>query len=63
MDGQVAAIRASLDDNRFHDTAIMSYSAKYASSFYGPFREAAESAPFWGYGDRQTYQMNVANRR
>ncbi|HKM76305.1 MAG TPA: porphobilinogen synthase [Candidatus Bathyarchaeia archaeon] len=63
MDGQVKAIRAALDDNLFQDTAIMSYSAKYASSFYGPFREAAESAPFWGLGDRRGYQMNLANRR
>jgi len=63
MDGQVGAIRNALDTKLFQDTAIMSYSAKYASSFYGPFREAAESAPFWGCGDRLGYQMNLANRR
>ena len=63
MDGQVGAIREALDEKLLQDTAIMSYSAKYASSFYGPFREAAESAPFWGCGDRLGYQMNLANRR
>lgn len=61
MDGQVAAIRSALDEDGFLDTAIMSYSAKYASAFYGPFREAAESAPLWG--DRRTYQMDPPNRR
>ncbi len=56
MDGQVAAIRAGLDDAGFKDTRIMGYSAKYASSFYGPFREAAGSAP--QFGDRRSYQMS-----
>lgn len=59
MDGRVAAIRKGLDTNGFEDTAIMSYSAKFASSFYGPFREAAESAP--QFGDRRSYQMDIAN--
>ena len=59
MDGQVKAIREMLDENKFNDVAIMSYSAKYASSFYGPFREAADSAP--QFGDRKTYQMDSAN--
>ncbi len=59
MDGQVAAIREALDENSFEDTPIMAYSAKYASSFYGPFREAAESAP--KSGDRKAYQMDPAN--
>jgi len=59
MDGQVAAIREALDENSFEDTPIMAYSAKYASSFYGPFREAAESAP--KSGDRKAYQMDSAN--
>jgi len=59
MDGQVAAIREALDENSFEDTPIMAYAAKYASSFYGPFREAAESAP--KSGDRKTYQMDPAN--
>jgi porphobilinogen synthase len=61
MDGRVAAIRQKLDSNHFHNLPIMSYSVKYASAFYGPFREAAESAP--QFGDRQTYQMDVANAR
>jgi porphobilinogen synthase len=61
MDGQVKAIRTALDERGFKDTAIMSYSAKYASAFYGPFREAAESAPLWG--DRRGYQMDPPNRR
>ncbi len=52
MDGRVAAIRAALDDAGFTKTAIMSYAAKYASAFYGPFREAAESTP--SFGDRRT---------
>ncbi len=60
MDGRVAAIRTALDENKFHNMPIMSYSAKYASAFYGPFREAAESAP--QFGDRKTYQMDPANR-
>jgi porphobilinogen synthase len=59
MDGRVAAIRNSLDDEGLYDTAIMAYSAKFASAFYGPFREAAESAP--AFGDRKTYQMDPPN--
>ena len=59
MDGQVAAIREALDENAFEDVPIMAYAAKYASSFYGPFREAAESAP--QSGDRKAYQMDPAN--
>ncbi len=59
MDGQVAAIREALDENSFEDTPIMAYAAKYASAFYGPFREAAESAP--KSGDRKAYQMDPAN--
>lgn len=59
MDGRVAAIRAALDENGFMNVPIMSYSAKYASSFYGPFRAAAHSAP--AFGDRKTYQMDIAN--
>lgn len=59
MDGQVAAIREALDENAFEALPIMAYSAKYASSFYGPFREAAESAP--QSGDRKAYQMDPAN--
>jgi len=59
MDGRVGAIRRSLDDNGFYNLPIMAYSAKYASSFYGPFREAAESAP--KFGNRATYQMDPAN--
>ena len=61
MDGQVAAIRAALDETGLQDTAIMGYSAKYASSFYGPFREAAESAPT--FGDRRSYQLDPGNAR
>jgi porphobilinogen synthase len=61
MDGRVRYIREALEENGFHDVAIMSYSAKYASAFYGPFRDAAESAP--AFGDRKTYQMDVANAR
>ena len=61
MDGQVAAIRAALDKAGHHETPIMGYSAKYASSFYGPFREAAESTP--QFGDRRGYQMDGANVR
>jgi porphobilinogen synthase len=61
MDGRVAAIRAALDGEGFIKTAIMSYAAKYASAFYGPFREAAESTP--SFGDRRTYQMDPANAR
>jgi porphobilinogen synthase len=59
MDGRVAAIRGALDDEGFTDTAIMAYSAKFASAFYGPFREAADSTP--AFGDRKTYQMDPAN--
>jgi porphobilinogen synthase len=59
MDGRVAAIRNSLDDEGLYDTTIMAYSAKFASAFYGPFREAAESAP--AFGDRKTYQMDPPN--
>lgn len=59
MDGQVAAIREALDENSFEDIPIMAYSAKYASAFYGPFREAAQSAP--KSGDRKAYQMDPAN--
>ncbi|WP_018131504.1 porphobilinogen synthase [Effusibacillus pohliae] len=61
MDGRIAAIRAGLDQEGFVDIPIMSYSVKYASSFYGPFREAAHSAP--AFGDRKTYQMDPANTR
>jgi porphobilinogen synthase len=61
MDGRVAAIRAALDAEGHEDTAIMAYSAKYASAFYGPFRDAAGSAP--GFGDRRGYQMDPANGR
>jgi len=59
MDGRVGAIRKKLDENRFDDIPIMAYSAKYASSFYGPFRVAAESKPL--FGDRRSYQMDPAN--
>ncbi len=59
MDGQIAAIREILDENALENIPIMAYSAKYASSFYGPFREAAESAP--QFGDRKAYQMDPAN--
>jgi porphobilinogen synthase len=61
MDGRVAAIRRILDENSFEDTIIMSYAAKYCSGLYGPFREAAESAP--KFGDRRSYQMDPANAR
>jgi porphobilinogen synthase len=61
MDGRVAALRAGLDDAGFAETPIISYAAKYASAFYGPFREAAESAP--SFGDRRGYQMDPANVR
>jgi len=61
MDGRVAAIRAGLDGAGFADVAILSYAAKYASAFYGPFREAADSAP--QFGDRRGYQMDPANVR
>jgi len=61
MDGRVGAIRSALDREGFNDTPIMSYAAKYASSFYGPFREAAESTP--QFGDRRSYQMDAPNSR
>ncbi len=61
MDGRVAVIRRELDSNGFKDVAILSYAAKYASAFYGPFRDAAESAP--EFGDRRGYQMDPPNRR
>ena len=61
MDGRVAVIREALDKERFNMVPIMSYAAKYASAFYGPFREAAESTP--QFGDRRSYQMDPANRR
>jgi porphobilinogen synthase len=61
MDGRVAAIRESLDDHGYEHTPILAYSAKYASAFYGPFREAADSAP--SFGDRRGYQMDPANVR
>jgi len=60
MDGRVSAIRAALDDNGFGHIPIMSYAVKYASGYYGPFREAAESTP--QFGDRRSYQMDPANR-
>jgi len=60
MDGRVYAIRKALEESGHHDVGIMSYSAKYASSFYGPFRDALDSAP--GFGDKKTYQMDYANR-
>jgi porphobilinogen synthase len=61
MDGRVGAIRQMLDSEGYHDTPIMAYAAKYASSFYGPFREAAESTP--QFGDRRSYQMDAPNSR
>lgn len=61
MDGRVAAIRGMLDQNHYENVPIMSYSVKFASSFYGPFRDAADSAP--AFGDRKTYQMDFHNRR
>lgn len=61
MDGRVAAIRHILDENNYKDTPIMSYAVKYASAFYGPFRDAAGSAP--SFGDRKSYQMDFHNRR
>ena len=60
MDGRIGAIRKALEENNFTKTGIMAYSAKYASCFYGPFRDALDSAP--GFGDKKTYQMNYANR-
>ncbi|SDE94994.1 porphobilinogen synthase [Sporomusa acidovorans] len=61
MDGRVAAIRSLLDDSGYSDISIMAYSAKYASAYYGPFREAADSTP--QFGDRKSYQMDPANAR
>jgi porphobilinogen synthase len=61
MDGRVAAIRETLDEHHFENVAILSYAAKYCSGFYGPFREAAQSAP--QFGDRRSYQMDPANAR
>ena len=61
MDGRVATIRRTLDEHDFSDVAILSYAAKYCSAFYGPFREAAQSAP--KFGDRRSYQMDPANAR
>jgi porphobilinogen synthase len=61
MDGRVGALRRSLDERGHNDIPIMAYSAKYASAFYGPFREAAESTP--SFGDRRSYQMDPANAR
>src|SRR2546421_8979561 len=61
MDGQVGAIREALDDAGFEHVAILAYAVKYASAFYGPFREAADSAP--AFGDRRAYQMDAANAR
>jgi porphobilinogen synthase len=61
MDGRVAAVRAELDNEGFENTPIMAYAAKYASAFYGPFRDAADSAP--QFGDRRSYQMDPANAR
>ena len=61
MDGRVASIRQALESENLHDTLILAYSAKYASAYYGPFREAANSAP--GKGDRKGYQMDFRNRR
>ena len=60
MDGRIAAIRNGLEYSGYTKTGIMAYSAKYASCFYGPFRDALDSAP--GFGDKKTYQMNYANR-
>lgn len=60
MDGRIGAIRRALEAENLHNTGILAYSAKYASSFYGPFRDALDSAP--GFGDKKTYQMNPTNR-
>ncbi len=60
MDGRIGAIRRALEEAQYHKVGIMAYSAKYASCFYGPFRDALDSAP--GFGDKKTYQMNYANR-
>lgn len=61
MDGRIAAMRNALEENNFTKTGILAYSAKYASCFYGPFRDALDSAP--GFGDKKTYQMDYANRK
>ena len=61
MDGRILAIRTLLEQEHFHNTGILSYSAKYASGFYGPFRSALDSAP--GFGDKKTYQMDFHNRK
>ena len=61
IDGMIGAIRGALDDAEFQDVAVMSYAVKYASAFYGPFREAVDSAP--GFGDRRAYQMDPGNVR
>lgn len=61
MDGRVEAIRSAMDSEGYYDTSIMSYTAKYASGFYGPFRDALDSAP--GFGDKKTYQMDPANKK
>jgi porphobilinogen synthase len=61
MDGRIGVIREGLEQNSFTKTGIMAYSAKYASCFYGPFRDALDSAP--GFGDKKTYQMDYANRK
>jgi len=61
MDGRIGAIRKALEENNFTNTGILSYSAKYASCFYGPFRDALDSAP--GFGDKKSYQMDFANRK
>jgi porphobilinogen synthase len=60
MDGRILSIRKTLEDNSFFNTGIMSYAVKYASSFYGPFRDALDSKP--GFGDKKTYQMDFCNR-
>jgi porphobilinogen synthase len=60
MDGRIGAIREAFEQNNFTQTGIMAYSAKYASCFYGPFRDALDSAP--GFGDKKTYQMDYSNR-
>jgi porphobilinogen synthase len=61
MDGRVRSVRRALDEDHFENTPVLSYAAKYASAFYGPFREAADSAP--KFGDRKSYQMDPANQR
>jgi len=61
MDGRIESIRRAMDDAGYYNTSIMSYCAKYASAFYGPFRDALDSAP--GFGDKKTYQMDPANKK